>query len=118
MPKYARKKKSSYATQPKRRYYRKKTAYVAPRKVTYVAKKRSTRRLRSGSGSYAKRMQDNTFQYQKKKYTAVFPVRIAAGNDSTAATISIMGGRNSTTPNETITLAQCNPDDLLTNDMA
>ncbi len=60
MPKYARKKKTTY-TQPKRRYYRKKTAYVAPRKVTYVAKKRSTRRLKSGSGSYAKRMQDNTF---------------------------------------------------------
>ncbi len=62
MPKYARKKKSTYTAQPKRRYYKKKTAYVAPRKITYTyTKKRTSRRMRSGSGSYAKRMQDNTF---------------------------------------------------------
>jgi len=55
--------------------------------------------------------------YTKKKYTEVIPLKVAAGEVNSFATISIMGGRNSTSPLGTFTLAGVNPDGMLANDM-
>ncbi len=78
MPKYARKRKATSA--PKRRYYAKKKAPAYRAKTTTTRRRRNSRGLRSGS--YAKHMQDQTFQYVKKKYTFVEPIIVGVGDDS------------------------------------
>ncbi len=113
MPKYARKKRATSA--PKRRYYAKKKTTYRP-KASYQRKRTNTRRL--GSGSYAQRMQDQTFQYVKKKYTFVEPIVVGVGDDSALTTVSIMGGKNSTTPANCLTLRTADPDSLASNDMS
>ncbi len=44
----------------------------------------------------------------RKKYTKVFPVEIAANANESTTTISLIGGRNSTAPANTITIADVN----------
>lgn len=55
--------------------------------------------------------------FVKKKYTAVFPIRVLANQSSSETTISHIGGRNSAGTANTINLASCNPDGLTTSDM-
>lgn len=108
MAKYARK-KTTYSPRPKK-YYAKKRTYTAAKRAPVYRKKRSYKS--SGSGRYARGMQESTFQYTKKKYTRVFPVVIQEGTDNSAITVSIMGGRNSTSPIDTLTLEAVDPDGL------
>lgn len=89
--------------------YKKKS--YAPKRPTYRARK-SFRKMGPG-----RKMQRTALSFTKKKYTAVFPLSVAQGTDLTEVTISNFGGRNSTTPLETITLNSCNPDNLQLDDM-
>ncbi len=114
MPKYARKRKAT-SSAPKRRYYAKKKTYTRPKSTTY-RKRGHSRRL--SSGRYAQHMQDQTFQYVKKKYTFVEPIIVGVGDEAAVTTISIMGGKNSTTPANCLTLRSANPDGLASNDMS
>lgn len=63
------------------------------------------------------RMQKAAYSYVKKKYTQVKPLIAKVGQDTIAGTISHIGGRNTTTPNDTATIADCDPDNMLTADM-
>lgn len=110
MPKYVRR-KTSYRKKPApRRSYKPAVKYTKKRYA-----KRSSRRV--GSGRYAKKMQDQTFMYTKKKYTEVIPIIIRQGDIDASATISIMGGKNSTSPLATYTVGSVDPDGMLSNDM-
>lgn len=67
-------------------------------------------------------MQNKSLSYVKKKYTAVTPIKIAAGNNENFLTISHVGGKNTsptgpTALTQTVTLTDCNPDNMLSKDM-
>ncbi len=44
----------------------------------------------------------------RKKYTKVFTMAVESGSDSWEQTVSIIGGANETTPNDTVTLSDVN----------
>lgn len=71
MAKYARK-KTTYTSRPKKYYAKKRTNYTAAKRAPVYRRKRTFKS--SGSGRYARGMQESTFQYTKKKYTLVVPV--------------------------------------------
>jgi len=58
-------------------------------------------------------MQRQSLSFVQKKYTLVRPIECPAGSDNVALTISHIGGRNSVEPASTITLADANPDNML-----
>lgn len=62
-------------------------------------------------------MQRAAYSYVKKKYTTVIPLTAEVGSDVVAGTISHIGGRNTTDPTNTSTLAVANPDFMLDQDM-
>ncbi len=53
----------------------------------------------------------------RKKYTKVFPVEIAANANESTSTISFIGGRNSSAPAGTITIADVNQNNNIRTDM-
>ncbi len=63
-------------------------------------------------------MQDSTFQYVKKKYTFVTPITCNSGDKSRSTCVSIMGGCNSTNPDDCVTLGKVDPDGMATKDMS
>ena len=67
-----------------------------------------SRRGRSGMN----RMQKAAYSYVKKKYTRVYPIRVEAGEDFATVTVSHIGGRNGTTPNDTLCVTSVNPDQM------
>lgn len=90
-------------------------------KKRYTPKKRygSKRRYKKKTkgARIGKSMQNKSYSYIAKKYTAVQTLEIPAGSDFFQTTISHFGGRNTTTPLATVTLNQVNPDNMLSNDM-
>ncbi len=62
-------------------------------------------------------MQNRALSYVKKKYTVVVPLKLAAGDGSAEATISHIGGKNAALPSGTLTLTNCNPDNMLVDQM-
>lgn len=60
-----------------------------------------------------------SLSFVKKKYTNVFPITIGGSASNTYLTISNIGGVNSNGPSsdDTITIGNCNPDNMLTTDM-
>jgi len=55
--------------------------------------------------------------YVKKKYTVVIPINVRNGEEFAQSTISHIGGKNSTTPAFTLTINDCNPDNMLLDQM-
>ncbi len=55
--------------------------------------------------------------FVKKKYTFVSPINMAVGVDAANVTISHIGGKNSTTPANTFSLKDADPDGMTTSDM-
>ncbi len=53
----------------------------------------------------------------RKKYTRVFTMDCEAGSDVWEQTVSLIGGRNSTGPADTVTLFDTNQDNQLRSDM-
>lgn len=93
-------------------------------KKRYTSKRRyGTRKRRiykkSKGAKTARRMQKAALSFVKKRYTLVLPLKVNDGSGGVSFSISHIGGVNSNAPtsNETITLAQCNPDNQLTTDM-
>ncbi len=66
------------------------------------------RRKRRGSSKFAKRQQRAAMTWIRKKYTKVFTMTAEAGSDSWEQTVSIIGGANESTPNDTVTLQDVN----------
>lgn len=85
--------------------------YVRPKR-TFRHRKRFRRRRPSMN-----RMQRAAYSYVKKKYTLVLPLTCRESTDSVSLTVSHLGGLNSTTPQNTVSLAKVNPDDMALMDM-
>ena len=66
------------------------------------------RRKRRGSSKFAKKQQRAAMTWIRKKYTKVFTMVAEEGSDSWEQTVSIIGGANESTPNDTITLQDVN----------
>lgn len=62
-------------------------------------------------------MQQKSYSYVRKKYTVIQPLTAAAGTDNVFTTVSHFGGKNSTTPIQTFTLNNADPDGMTTRDM-
>lgn len=86
--------------------------YATRKRRSTPRRKRIVRRRRTMN-----RMQKAAYSYVKKKYTTVQPLIAGIGENSVSGTISHIGGRNSTTPSQTVTLAEADPDGMLTQDM-
>ena len=84
---------------------------------SFGRKKRSFRRkrrgFRKGSSKGAKSQQRAAMTWIRKKYTRVFTIDAEAGSDVWEQTVSLIGGRNSTGPADTITLTDVNQDNQL-----
>lgn len=79
------------------------------KKRTFRRKKRSFgRRKRRGSSKFAKRQQRAAMTWIRKKYTKVFTMVAEEGSNSWEQTVSLIGGANESTPNDTVTLQDVN----------
>ncbi len=79
------------------------------KKRTFRRKKRTFgRRKRRGSSKFAKRQQRAAMTWIRKKYTKVFTMDVEKGALEWDQTVSLIGGANETTPNDTITLEDVN----------
>ncbi len=79
------------------------------KKRTFRRKKRSFgRRKRRGSSKFAKRQQRAAMTWIRKKYTKVFTMNVETGALEWESTVSLIGGANESTPNDTITLNDVN----------
>ena len=87
---------------------------------SFGRKRRSFRRrkgFRKGSSRGAKKQQRAAMTWIRKKYTRVFTIDAEAGSDVWEQTVSLIGGRNATTPADTVTLTDVNQDNQLRTDM-
>ncbi len=66
------------------------------------------RRKRRGSSKFAKRQQRAAMTWIRKKYTKVFTMVAEEGSNSWEQTVSLIGGANESTPNDTVTLQDVN----------
>lgn len=79
------------------------------KKRVFRRKKRSFgRRKRRGSSKFAKRQQRAAMTWIRKKYTKVFTMVAEEGSNSWEQTVSLIGGANESTPNDTVTLQDVN----------
>ena len=83
----------------------------------FTRKRTFRKRVTKRRGKSMNRMQKAAYSYVKKKYTVVFPITALAGQAVAEATISHVGGRNNTTPANTVTLTGANPDGMAQIDM-
>ncbi len=91
---------------------------VFRRKRTFRPKKRTfKRRPRSKSARAGRKMQRMALSFVKKKYTIVEPITMAVNQSVSEITISHIGSKNTTTPANTITLRNADPDQMATGDM-
>lgn len=89
------------------------------KKSTYRRRRRAFKKRRSAGQKIARKMQNKSLSYVKKKYTTVFPIDLGLGEDKAEFTISHIGGINTNAPiGATHTLKDSNPDGMLTSDMA
>ncbi len=87
-----------------------------PRK--YAVKRRRTPRKRTVKRKRRmNRMQKTALSYVRKKYTTVLPLIADETETTVTRTVSHIGGRNSSDPTKTLTLLDCNPDEMLEKDM-
>lgn len=87
-------------------------------KKSNYRRRRRTFKKRTFAYKAARRMQNKALSYVKKKYTSVAPIELGAGVNVGYLTISHVGGVNTNAPVAlTHTLADSNPDGMLTSDM-
>lgn len=92
--------------------------YSARRRYT-GRRRRSYKKKRTAGQKIARKMQNKSLSYVKKKYTTVFPVDLALGETAAEFTISHVGGINTNSPiGATHTMKDSNPDGMLGSDMA
>lgn len=82
-------------------------------------KKRPMRRKRTtkGSSKYAKRQQNAAMTWIRKKYQKVITMEIPGGSDVWEKTVSLIGSKNSNSPNDTYTVSEVNNDAQLGRDV-
>lgn len=87
-----------------------KKRYTSKRR--YGTRKRRIYKKKTLAAKSARRMQAKSLSFVKKRYTAVFPLKISTGLDSLAVTISHIGGvnTNGAVSADTFTLGAVNPD--------
>lgn len=90
--------------------------YMRGRKTRRTYRRRRYKR-RSFASKTGRSMQRKSLSFVKKKYTTVSTVDVAVGTDRAEVTVSHIGGRNAANPAATITLLDCNPDNMLTDQM-
>lgn len=90
-------------------------------KKRYTSKKRYGHKRRykkkTKGARIGKSMQNKSYSYIAKKYTAVQPLTAVALSDNTQLTISHFSGKNTTNPIPTVTLFNVDPDGMTTRDM-
>lgn len=94
-----------------------KKRYTSKRR--YGTRKRRIYKKKTLAAKTARRMQAKSLSFVKKRYTAVFPLKITTGLDSLAVTISHIGGvnTNGAVSADTFTLGAVNPDNQTKTDM-
>ncbi len=80
-------------------------------------RKRRSYKKKSTGRSIARTMQSKSLSYVKKKYTVVIPINVAVGEEFAETTISHMGGKNAANVINTLTINNCNPDNMLIDQM-
>ena len=68
------------------------------------------KRKRRGSSKFAKKQQRAAMTWIRKKYTKVFTMDVESGSDVWEQTVSLIGGRNTNGPADTVTLFDTNQD--------
>ena len=87
------------------------------KKRSFRRKKRTFKRKRRGSSKFAKRQQRAAMTWIRKRYTKVFTMDVESGSNVWEQTVSLIGGRNSNLPVDTVTLFDVNQDNQLSTDM-